>query len=63
MDQQEVERIAKILEDNKIQWATLNVYIQKRHGCLLIPEEKWQAVTDALHEEVGSDGWKDEWDY
>lgn len=46
-----------------IEWATLNVLINEKHGHLLIPEKKWKAINGALHEAVGDDGWNDDWDY
>ena len=52
----------KALLDN-VEWATLNVAIAEKYNCLLIPEEKWQSVSDALYNEVGANGWRDEWDY
>lgn len=44
-------------------FAAVAIAVQEKYGCLLIPEEKWDAVTEALHEEVGAIGWKPEWDY
>lgn len=63
MNQERVDQITKVLEDAGVEWATLNVYLLRKTGCLLIPEEKWQAVTGALMNEVGTEGWKDEWEY
>ena len=63
MDKSQVEKIDKLLKDNGVEWATLNNFIAARYNALIIPEEKWEAVTTALYNEVGGDGWKDEWDY
>ena len=56
-----MEELLKMLEN--VEWATLNVAIKEKSNCLLIPEDKWQAVTDALYEQVGAEGWQDDWDY
>lgn len=48
---------------NSVEWATLNVTLKEKFNCLLIPEEKWQSVTDALYNEVGDDGWNPSWEY
>jgi hypothetical protein len=44
-------------------FAAVAVAIQEKYGCLLIPEDKWTSVSDALLEEVGEDNWDEDWDY
>lgn len=55
------EELKTILENTD--WTTLNLVIMDKYDCLLIPRKKWDSVSDALHDKVGDEGWKEEWDY
>jgi len=38
--------LIKVLE--KCEWATINLAINEKYGSLLIPQEKWEDVSDEL---------------
>lgn len=43
-------------------FASIAVAIEEKYNCLIVPEEKWNSVTEALLDEVGVLGWKSKWD-
>lgn len=55
------ESLKKLLDF--FEWASVNVAITEKYNCLLIPQEKWDDVSDSLLKAVGPENWKDEWDY
>lgn len=55
--------IKQLLESNDIDWFVLNRYINEEYDSLIIPEAKWDLVSQALYNEVGDAGWKYEYDY
>jgi hypothetical protein len=55
------EELLKVLEN--VEAAVIHNAIREKMDSLIIPEVKWQEVTNALYNEVGPDGWQDEWDY
>jgi hypothetical protein len=59
MSNKEVKRIDEVLENAKIEWTTLNVYLMKK-GYTVCNSESLQKLKDAHYEEVGSDGWRNE---
>lgn len=54
--------LIKVLE--KCEWATINLAINEKHGCLLIPQEKWEDVSDELASRLEpGEEYKDCWCY
>lgn len=62
MDQARVDEITKVLEANNIDFYVLYGYVKKAYNSVLVDESRYEAIREALYNEVGGSGWKSEWD-
>jgi len=61
MENSRVEMIDKVLESYGIEWAALCLFLSKK-GYDVVDSKNLQQLKDAHYDEVGTDGWRSEFD-